>query len=607
MNRNQVKQKNLKFYNSFLFTLLFFLFSCSDSMNSSNVYQASDFVDSSTSLDCTGMWENSPLCIERNEALIELKRLEALFIKINENDSTTSLIDQVKVIRSEGNKFYNDEFYFKARDSYVEASKLIITFQDKNLSQLRRYIIDINTLLNLDKIEEARILLDDAQSLGVISTELNLLAERVKNYNTILKLIESSRNLLLLKSYDEALNTINDAIALDNIRDDLKNLKLSIVNQRNNYYFDLYIKNAYKALNTQDILTALKYTNNAKSIYPKNTELLILEKEVLKEKKQFDLSNFLKNGELNYSQENWEISIVEYKSALELSPDDILIKDSITKLNKIISIKSKLDSFIASPNRLSSSNIRENLKKTINNSKKLNLQNEKKLIELINDAQILYTRFNTMVLLNITSNNKTYIDIQKTLQFAPFMNETIKLYPGKYTLIAKRKGVQSFRKEIIINPDYKNVFYTAVCDSTCNIYESKNTLTSHNSGITKESINPVPSLEFLSKNTKDSFDYIVGAKINNNLFTKNLVCNQVTRNNSFKVTFSVSVNNTGSVLATKIIDNTLSTLSADDRKVIVIIDRALKKSKFKLPKNNNVISAGRIKYSVSVPKNFCEA
>ena len=44
-----------------------------------------------------------------------------------------------------------------------------------------------------------------------------------------------------------------------------------------------------------------------------------------------------------------------------------------------------------------------------------------------------------MVVLNLISNDETYVDIQKTRNYEPFSEENIKLYPGKYVLVAKKE------------------------------------------------------------------------------------------------------------------------------------------------------------------------
>ena len=90
MNQNLVKQMNLRFYKTiFGIFFIFILYSCSSDKNEVITYEISPSVDPNTSLDCTGVWANSPLCKERNEALIELKKLEPLFgnTRINEVQS----------------------------------------------------------------------------------------------------------------------------------------------------------------------------------------------------------------------------------------------------------------------------------------------------------------------------------------------------------------------------------------------------------------------------------------------------------------------------------------------------------------------------------------
>ena len=84
------------------------------------------------------------------------------------------------------------------------------------------------------------------------------------------------------------------------------------------------------------------------------------------------------------------------------------------------------------------------------------------------------------------------------------------------------------------------------------------------------------------------------------------MCNKVTKNKSFKLVFSVSVKANGFVVATRLIGNSESNLSADDRQVISLIERALKKSRFRLPKVDGKTTAGKIRHPITVPSNFCQ-
>ena len=94
---------------------------------------------------------------------------------------------------------------------------------------------------------------------------------------------------------------------------------------------------------------------------------------------------------------------------------------------------------------MSSTNIRNNFKKAIQKSKEIQLDQEN-LISLISKAEEAFNRYNEMIIVNLISNNQTYIDIQKTAQYNPFNEQNIKLYPGKYVLIAKKEACNHFEK-----------------------------------------------------------------------------------------------------------------------------------------------------------------
>ena len=606
MNLNQAKQRNLKSFD-FTFSLLFvfLLTGCADNTPVEEVFVPSASVNPNISLDCSGIWEGSPLCLERNEALLELRKLDLEF-KLTESilDKNPILLDKVKSTRSEGDKFYNDEFYFKARDSYAIALNLIIDFKNDNNNKIKKYILDINNLLTINKIEDAKSVLLKAIDIDPLNDELLLLQSRVDNFYAINTLVSAANKYLAEEDYENALLKINNAIDLDSYRDDTSELKLKIISESNQYYFDLYIRNAYKNLNSGDIKRALFNAEKAKKIFSSNDELAILENSLSSQKNQFDLANFIKDAELFYQSEDWNSSLKNYKSALRLSPNDQNIKNKVMAVEKINKTYDEINIYIKSPERLSSSNIRNNFKKVINNAKNLNLTNELNFIELINTADDIYNRYSTMVILNIISNEKTFVDIQKTAQYQPFESEFIKLYPGKYIIIAKRKGMQSSRLELNLLPEMELITVTARCEQSCRVYTSDNSSSENSTYADIKAVTKVTELK--EESTLSISEFISGAKINKSSFAKNLVCNKVTKNKSFKLVFSVSVKANGFVVATRLIGNSESNLSADDRQVISLIERALKKSRFRLPKVDGKTSAGKIRHPVIVPSNFCQ-
>ena len=629
MNQNQVKQRNLKSCKlSLSFFLLLTFIGCSGEVDKDKVFKPSSIVNPDTGLDCSGIWEGSPLCLERNEALIELKKLdiEHKVLQLVNSEKANLLVDKIKVLRAEGDSYYNEEFYFKARDSYINAFVLIEAFNSKNANQVKSLVLNIRNLLSIGKPEEASESLEKILTLTTLNPEISNLKSRIDNYYKINSMISLSKKYLAEEDFENALIKINEAINLDSDRSELFLLKEKISRESDNYFFDLYIRNAYRNIDNADIKRALLNSDKAKRIFPNNEELIILVKTLSQSKKQFDLDNYIKTGKGAYVNENWALALSNYTSAFELSPENIDLKKRLSRIKDIKFISSQLNNFIKSPERLSSSNIRNNLNKVLDKSKELKLIEEKNLILLIKQASELAKKYSVMVVLNITSNGKTFLDIQKTAQYRPFESESLKLYPGKYTLIAKRKGMQSARKEVNILPNSATISMTVICEDTCRIYssnESPNREPGTYGSIESQKREPAKNInisqfndgkssKILAPSVKESI-YIKGAKINSLSFSRNLKCEKTTNNNPLKISYALTVNSNGYVLAARVLNITyqsgwsIKDANSDDRKVMAIVESALKKSRFKLPKVGGNATPGKVKHTVSIPKNFCES
>ena len=262
---------------------------------------------------------------------------------------------------------------------------------------------------------------------------------------------------------------------------------------------------------------------------------------------------------------------------------------------------------------MSSPNIRNNFNKAIQRSKKIQLDQEKKLISLISKAEETFNRYNEMIIMNLISNNQTYIDIQKTAQYNPFNEQNIKLYPGKYVLIAKKRGMQSFRKEFILEPGTDFISITAVCTSRCNIFETDNK-NKEDIDIGDNDIQIATQTRTNEQRESEVYNnsFINNVKIVNSTFTNNFQCTIKTRNRAMRLEFILNLDKSSKVIASRINSvkdpvtrEEYNNLRPDERSVIVVIEQALKKSRFRVPRIDGEIQVGKINHVVKVPSDFC--
>tara|TARA_X000000368_G_scaffold174300_2_gene137440 strand:- start:4812 stop:6650 length:1839 start_codon:yes stop_codon:yes gene_type:complete len=611
---------NSRFYKSLTGIILFsLLYSCSNEESEAIItYDISPTVDPNTSLDCTGVWANSPLCKERNEALVELKILDPLYqsFKQVDNNQAKDILSEVESLKKEGDKFYFEEFYFKSRDSYKKASELINGFNDRNRLKVLELIDRAQSAFDLIKLNEADTLIQEGLSIDPANSKLLNLNNRIINYQTVTDLISSAKDYSSSNQYSLALQTIDEAIQVDPERVDAKQTKNIILEESKIYYFDQNLKNAYKALTANEFTKSLTLYNDAKSILPNSQELPILKREIDTKKKSYDIVLFSNSGDNSYVAENWESALDAYSKALKLDPTN---SDLIKKANRTSSVKKTYDDlnkYLRNIDRLSSPNIRNNFEKVLKVANNLNLKDEKQLINLISKANETFETYGKMVVLNLISNDETYLDIQKTRQYEPFVEENIKLYPGKYVLVAKKRGMQSTRKEINLEPGTEFLSITAKCTNKCSIYEtgnvSKDDVDLSNVEEQQESIVNNQQANTMQNITNEKF--IKNAKIVSSSFSKNIQCTKTTRNSPLRLTFTLNVDKAGKVVSSRVTSirvhqemQQAKNLKPDDRAVIVIIEKALKKSKFNVPKLNGQPQVGKINHVVVVPAGFCVA
>ena len=611
---------NSRFYKSFTSIILFsLLYSCSNEEAEIITYEISPTVDPNTSLDCTGVWANSPLCKERNEALVELKKLDPLYQSFKDAKSieANDILSEVESLKKDGDKFYFEEFYFKSRDSYKRASELIIGFNDRNRLKVLEIIDRSQLAFDLVKLDEAKTLVEEGLGIDPANNKLTNLNNRIDNYQKVTDLISSAKDYSLSNKYSLAIQTIDEALQIDSERADAKQSKIKIINESKVYYFDQNLKNAYNALASNDFSKSLTLYNDAKSILPSNPELPILKREIDTKKKNYDIVLYTNSGDRNYASENWESALDAYDKALKLDPTNSNLQKWFNRTTIVKKTYDDLNKYLRNIDRLSSPNIRRNFETVIGVANNLDLKDEKKLIGLISQANETFKKYGEMVVLNLISNGETYLDIQKTRQYQPFSEENIKLYPGKYTLIAKKRGMQSSRKEINLDPGTEFLSITAICTNKCSIYETgdvtKDDVDLSNVEEQQESIVNSQQNNNPLKNMDDE-KFIKNAKIVSSSFSKNIVCTKTTRNSPLRLTFTLNVDKGGKVVSSRVTSIRVhqemvqaKNLKSDDRAVIVIIEKALKKSKFNVPKLNGQPQVGKINHVVVIPAGFCVA
>lgn len=617
MNQSQYSPKNLIYYSLALLTIS----QCSQNIDTDEIFEDALSVDPNVSLDCTGIWEGSPLCQERNEALVALKKLDTLMKELAANDQSPeglNLYSSINNKRSEGDNKYFNEFYFQARDLYNNASETIISYnEDKNL-KLASQIEYIKNLLDSFQLNQAKDTLKNTILANKSNPELRRLDKRISVFNEVSSLNNLARSELDSKNYSQALKIITDAYNLDNARKDTVILMDDIRDRGNEFFFMEYIKNSYSLADRGDIDESYSAFENAKKIFPNRKEISTLRSYINNKSNELNLNSFNKQLSSHILNESWGEAKKVLLSILRINPLDNQASNLLQRVEQFESLTVSIKAILDNPGRLSSKNIRNNLSSLIESSKALSPTGEKNFIKLIERAEEALLEYSSPIILNILSNNSTVVEIVRTTNLEPFNEVNIELYPGVYTIIAKKRGLRSGRLELDIKPGSKNIQIEASCEASCfvNLIDGpKNTMQSSNlttiKPSEKESIpknNPVKSI---ARSASGSFSKY--AKLNQSSFNREVDCRRSTNNKAFKINFLISLSKSGKPRTVDIRSikmeltpfGILPSPGNEEQYVAKVVQEAIKNSTFTISDSEQLPNVFQIEKRINVPERFC--
>ena len=608
MNLNLYNPKSLIFCSC----LILFISNCSQEVNTEEVFADVLGVDPNTSLDCTGIWEGSPLCLERNEALVALKRLDGLMLALENNDSSqegANILAAAINQRQEADKKYFEEFYFKARDIYQEASNSIESYNNEKSSNVSSQILYLQNLLDTFQLNEAKNLLDKALLANQSNQDLIKIKNRIDVFDEVSSLNINANNELDKENFSIALDIITQSFNLDPLRKDTISLKDRINSEGNEFFFKSFLKEAYSLTDASDITNAKIAFENAKRIFSNRQEISAARSYIDKKSKEINLKNL--NTELSKSikNENWSIAKSALLSMIEINPLDDNSINLLSRVEKLEKLDNEISTIIQKPERLSSKNIRDNLSNSIASAKLLNLKNEKKFLDLLVKAEDILKQYGSMVNLVIRSNNNTVVEIVRTTTLDPFEIKNLELYPGTYTIVAKKKGMRSSRLDINLEPSSKGLTVIAQCEAVCEV-TSSGTTSNLNIPISKISPNNEndQSLNSSLDSTPDN-SFSKYTKLNSASFSKAIECNRATNNRPFKITFKTMLTDTGRVKSAVLkkidLDGGYLTPNEEDQYVAVVVKNALLKTKYSITSRVYLPKEFEIEQTLKIPSNFC--
>lgn len=152
------------------------------------------------------------------------------------------------------------------------------------------------------------------------------------------------------------------------------------------------------------------------------------------------------------SGERWEEALAAYQRAAAIEPGVDFARQGAARAERMIRLHARLDSYLASPERLYSPRVREEAQQFL-----ASLDREAAAGPRISQERqrldAALKRATTKVTVRLSSDNATEVTLQRVGPLGRFQDREVALTPGTYTLVGSRPGYKDVRVELTVDPD----------------------------------------------------------------------------------------------------------------------------------------------------------
>ncbi len=397
------------------------------------------------------------LCIEKNyiPEICQL-RLDAIEImntyrQIKERVLATNIeiwapddLKYLESIESEADDYFNKALFFEATNSFNEAIRTAETIVNKSSIALNQFIdsgfnfLLVNNAIDAEISFRKALEIDPSNSMANKGLERSLVLDKVRNY------VNEANLQISVNSLDKAKNLLDKAFRLDNQYQGLDKLRIDIIELIKTRDLNVLVSDGFKYLKLLRFNDA-KISFDKALLIEKNSKLALeginlanagIKKNIIEKEKALAYESL--------SLEDFSKSSLHFQNILNLDPNIQFAILGLQEVKRFKELESHLDRYINRPDRLSSPNVYEEAVNVLISSNSLSLQ--ERLLSKKEQLEFLLTKFSEEINITLISDNNTRVSILNVGMIGIFNSKEIKLNPGKYTFIGKRKGFVTIRE-----------------------------------------------------------------------------------------------------------------------------------------------------------------
>ncbi len=213
--------------------------------------------------------------------------------------------------------------------------------------------------------------------------------------------------------------------------------------------FQTAINQGYQHLHSGELNTARKHFRQALAIKPQSAAAQTALTQVDNEIAQAAIARLLNSAQGDESKEQWQSALDTYNKIL--SRDAAVTAATVGKIRSAAraQLNTKLENFIHQPLRLASPSVYREAQQSLRNAQQI-VQAGPRLKQQIHALSQILVKAQQPQTVLLRSDKLTHVRIFKHGEFAPFIEKTLQLKPGKYIAEGIRDGYRDVRVEFTV-------------------------------------------------------------------------------------------------------------------------------------------------------------
>ena len=368
---------------------------------------------------------------------------------------------EATAVAVEGDVFYREQIFAEAETKYRAAQSALDAIEAQLSEEISIRLEMLLAAIESSDAEKAAGLSQTLSQMAPDSAEVVEAVERVAIIPDVAALIESASNLFDQRSFSDALEQIQSAIALDPVHRRLQALARDYRSALTDDRFQKAMTQGFEALEAGNFAAAKTAFNSAAALKPNDKSPAIALAQAEEAEILSALNRHVITAEREERNENWEAAATAYKEALTLDPSLVQASEGLARAEPMADLFSRLNTIVEKSARLVDPTILSDAQTTVNEAKAvLNDSDEKsampKLEALWNQTVEVVENASTPLPVTIASDGVTEITIKRVARLGVLTSRTVSLRPGQYQLLGSRVGFRDVLMTLNVGVDREN-------------------------------------------------------------------------------------------------------------------------------------------------------